>query len=294
MSSLANPSHQGATLQDHEGLSHGSGGAFGADLHPFDRSLALARRGEGVFVGDIDASWNVVRGPNGGYLAALLLRAMQLELGDAARRPRVLTAHYPSVPKPGPVEIRARVERAGRSVSWLAAELMQNGELHVAARCAFSSDWPSLQYDRTQAPAVDAKAPGLKRFPGMPPFTQHYEYRSLFASPAAPKTHPQVGGYIRTASPRRLDAPLVTALSDAWFPSTFAHDGRFVMAATLDLTVHFRNHAALEAQPEHAFVLSVFRSQLATEGFFEEDGELFSEDGVLIAQSRQLAIARPF
>jgi acyl-CoA thioesterase len=58
--------------------------------------------------------------------------------------------------------------------------------------------------------------------------------------------------------------------------------------------VHFRDHAALDQQDPSDYVLSVFRSRLATEGFFEEDGELWSRDGRLLAHSRQLAIATPY
>ena len=38
------------------------------------------------------------------------------------------------------------------------------------------------------------------------------------------------------------------------------------------------------------WVLVVFRSTVASDGFIEEDGELWSRDGRLLAQSRQLAV----
>jgi len=62
-------------------------------------------------------------------------------------------------------------------------------------------------------------------------------------------------------------------------------------APTIDLTVHFRAPAAAAAIVDEP-LLAVFRSSTAAGGFFEEDGELWSADGVLLAHSRQLALAR--
>ena len=55
---------------------------------------------------------------------------------------------------------------------------------------------------------------------------------------------------------------------------------------TIDLTIHFR--AAPSRQP--GWVLAQFRTTMAAEGYLEEDGEVWSEDGRLLAQSRQLAV----
>ena len=60
-------------------------------------------------------------------------------------------------------------------------------------------------------------------------------------------------------------------------------------APTVDLTVHFRAPEVVAAEP----VLAAFRSRFAHGGFFEEDGEVWSADGVLLAQSRQLALLMP-
>ena len=58
---------------------------------------------------------------------------------------------------------------------------------------------------------------------------------------------------------------------------------------TVDLTVHFRAPIPPDARPDD-FYLCVFRSQTARDGFLEEDGEIWTRDGVLLAQSRQLAM----
>lgn len=259
----------------------------------FTRTTHAERAAQDLWYATIDPRWNVLRGPNGGFLAALLLATMQRRLDDAGRHARVLSLHYPKVPAPGAVEIRTQLTRSGRSMSWLSAELYQDDELCVAARAAFSADWPSVEYDKTVPPELP-EGPGLDRLEGLPPFTSHYRYRSLFATPMASGSHDAVGGYIRLREPEPYSTPLLAAMSDAWFPSTFAHDRRPTMGATLDLTVHFRDGAALaQLRPEEE-LLSVFRSRLATQGFFEEDGELWSASGKLLAQSRQLAIAAPY
>jgi acyl-CoA thioesterase len=263
-------------------------------LAPFAHSMHVERIAEDVFLADVSERWNVLRGPNGGYLAALLLATLQRRLADDTRRPRVLSLHYPKVPAVGQVEIRTQLTRTGRSMSWLSAELWQNDELCVAARAAFSGEWPSIEYNHVKPPALPEGAQHAPAMDGLPPFAHHYIYRSLFATPLANAGQDAVGGYIRLREPEPYSAPLLAALTDAWFPSTFAFERRPSMAATLDLTVHFRDYEALEQLDPSSEVLAVFRSRLATEGFFEEDGELWSPSGKLLVQSRQLAIAAPY
>jgi len=59
---------------------------------------------------------------------------------------------------------------------------------------------------------------------------------------------------------------------------------------TVDLTIHFRTELPLAHARPDDWCLAVFRSRLAAGGFVEEDGEVWSHDGVLLAQSRQLAV----
>ena len=97
------------------------------------------------------------------------------------------------------------------------------------------------------------------------------------------------GGWLRFADAQALDAPALAMLADAWWPSPMPRLTRPAAAPTIDLTVHFRAPATAVAIVEEP-VLAVFGSSTAAGGFFEEDGELWSADGVLLAHSRQLGL----
>ena len=81
--------------------------------------------------------------------------------------------------------------------------------------------------------------------------------------------------------------------SDAWLPSPFTRLTGPVPAPTVDLTIHFRDPAAAARVGAGEPVLARFRSTTSAGGYFEEDGEMWSRDGVLLAQSRQLALLFP-
>ena len=75
----------------------------------FDRDTEVRPAGEGVYEGQVADGWSTPRGPLGGYVMAIVLRAMQLEVGDAARQPRSFTVHFLRPPSVGPVVVRPAV-----------------------------------------------------------------------------------------------------------------------------------------------------------------------------------------
>ena len=88
-----------------------------------------------------------------------------------------------------------------------------------------------------------------------------------------------------------MDPILAAALTDAWPPAIFARATASFAAPTIDLTVHFRAATPVAGAAADDFCLAAFRSRIASDGFVEEDGELWSPGGLMIAQSRQLALA---
>lgn len=259
----------------------------------FDTDTAVTLVDSHTYEGQIREAWSVGRGPNGGYVAAIILRAMGLALDDPARRPRSLTLHYLEPLAAGPCRISTTVERSGRSLTTLSARLTQDGRTCALALAAFAVPKASLTYTDTGMPDVTPieQAVRLPRLEENPAFTRQYDYRWAAGDlPFSGSRHARVGGWIRLAEPRIADDLLVAAYTDAWMPCIFPVVNEPVAAPTIDLTIHFRADLPLpQAQPED-YYLAVFSSRLATGGVFEEDGEVWSRDGVLLAQSRQLAL----
>jgi acyl-CoA thioesterase len=262
-------------------------------LHPFDADTDVEERGGSRFAATISERWWVGKGPNGGYVAALILRAIQ-KMAGPERAPRSLTVHFPRAPAAGPVEITVTVERKGGHVTFLSARMEQQGELQATALAVLADDWEATGFSALQMPDVgepgELYEPNPEDVPGMPTMFQNYSMRSALGEPAFSGGAPYSGAWFRAREPRLLDAPLATAILDAWFPAPFVHIERAVPAPTIDYTVHFRSPLpAPDAAADDPY-LAVFKSGLARYGFFEEDGELWSADGTLLAQSRQLAL----
>ena len=249
----------------------------------------------GLFRGHVDPGWFIVRGPNGGYVAAMLLRAFEALVGDPTRTPRSLTIHYTSPPAEGTVEIETRVEREGRSLTTMSARILQNGKLLALALAAFSRSRDGYVFDETRFPEVlppEKCAPSLDRNIPM-----HERYETRFAVGDLPFTGSEralSGGWIRLSEePRVVDAALVAAYTDAWPPALFSRLNERGMTGgvpTIDLNIHFRSPLPPTGAAANDYTLAVFRSQLGRDGFLEEDGEIWSRDGVLLAQSRQLGV----
>jgi acyl-CoA thioesterase len=259
----------------------------------FDRDTAVDALDPelGIHQGRIDPGWWVVQGPNGGYVAAILLRALALRV-EPARAPRSLTVHYTARPEAGPVRIETRVEREGRSLSTVTARMLQGGRALALALAAFSRPRGGPRFDHLEMPAV-APPEACRSFPGRVPLHDRYQYRwAVGDPPGSGSSVALVGGWIRGEEPQTADAPLVAAFTDAWPPACFswAKDRATLGAVpTVDLTIHFRRDLPLSGALPEDFYLAVFRSRVAEQGFVEEDGEVWSRDGSLLAQSRQLA-----
>jgi hypothetical protein len=65
-----------------------------ASASRFDRDTALSPVGDGGYDLRIDPGWWIQRGPNGGYIAAVIMQGLLSEVADGHRHARSLTVHY--------------------------------------------------------------------------------------------------------------------------------------------------------------------------------------------------------
>jgi acyl-CoA thioesterase len=214
---------------------------------------------------------------------------------DDTRQARSFTAHFLRPPHAGPVTVRPVVERVGRTMTQVSGRLEQDGKLIALALAAFSGPWesPLLADDAIAMPpaeAPDLDRPPIPQLPGgsaPPEFTQRMTMQHRFGQPPfSGAAHGEVGGWLGMREDRPLDAEAVCVLADAWFPAPWPRLKGLAPAPTIDLTVHFRAPLPLA----DTLLLGRFRSRLVRDGFFEEDGELWAQDGTLVAQSRQLGL----
>ncbi len=276
----------------------------------FDRDTAVRRiedgtsgdaraRGETLFAADIAPGWRAGRGPHGGYLAAMLLRALTVAVDDPGRTPRSLTIHYTRSPEPGPIEIHTTVERQGRSLSTLSARMQQAGKVTALALAAFSVPWEAPGANELPMPELalpDAERRSTpKLFKGAPEFTHQLVMQPRvgavpFAGSGAPM---KIGGWIGLPEPRPVDPLSLALFCDAWFPPSFIALDSPAISPTVDLTIHFRQAISdCDCDPA-ALCLSIFDTRLLHDGLFEEDGVIWAADGTVLAQSRQLGIIMP-
>ncbi len=266
----------------------------------FDAETAVATLGDGRYSAGLDRSWWVQRGPNGGYLAAIVLRALTETVADPERTPRSLTVHYAAPPGDGALEVATTIEREGRSLTTVSARFEQDGRLVGLALAAFSKPRPGPEFNDLpvpDAPPPEECPPPEFRTPDgfVPPaIATRWENRIVHGGqPGMPTGEALVARWIRLPEGRVVDHLVASAITDAVIPAVFSRMGTQIVVPNVDLTVHFRAGLPAPGARPDDWVYAQFTTGAVAEGFLEEDGQVWSRDGVLLAQSRQLAAVFP-
>ncbi|MFH9862324.1 thioesterase family protein [Streptomyces sp. NPDC017202] len=268
----------------------------------FDRDTAVTLREPGVYDTELSAGWTIFGAVNGGYLLAVLGRALAdaLPHGD----PFTVTAHYLSASRPGPAVVRTETVRAGRTVSTGQASLFQydeeGREVERIRVLASYGDLGALPDDvRTSArpPAFPpigqcfgpedgpAPAPDADQQPIAERLMLKLDPSTVGWALGQPSGKGEMRAWFGLADGRDAD-PLSLLLAVDALPPTAFDLGIAGWVPTIELTVHVRCRPA-----PGPLRVSLTTRNLAG-GFLEEDGEVWDSEDRLVAQSRQLARVR--
>lgn len=203
--------------------------------------LAGAERGDHGFALDVPESWHQGRTGYGGFSAALALAAARQVRG---KMPPLRSAQVAFVgPLYGAVEARARVLRRGKNATWLAAEVVRDGEVGLAASFVFMGPVESsLHLNEAAPPAdlipVDAAAelqPG-----GFAPIFLRNHFDVRHALPRRVEKLPEICWWVRPKAHATLDPTLSAVLSADGVPPAvmpLMHPGVMVSSMTWQINM---------------------------------------------------------
>lgn len=267
-------------------------------MFEFDRATKVTKVGGDDTVGQYEAEildgWDIYGAANGGYIGAVMMRAMQLHGGRPD--PYTITVHYLMPVPPGRAQIEVETVKRGRLTNSMIAKLTiddpsgnSDGRIAITAMGAFGN----------------LQSIGREIVKGQPPRIPPYESLETDASGSGPQlmqrlalrlspedvgfvlNQPNGQGTMRAwfAFPddRPMDALSTFIAADATAPAVFNLVGQAGWVPTIELTVHYRQI------PTGTRLATSFSSRFVKNGLVEEDGEIWDENGNLIAISRQIA-----
>jgi acyl-CoA thioesterase len=273
-------------------------------MSTFQADTAAVPLAPGRYAVDLSERWWVGRGPNGGYVAALMLRAMSHEAESAAgsaegpgrhQPPRSLTMHFLNTPSAGAAEIEVTLERQGRSTMFLSARLIQEGEVQGKAMAVFSAERRGPSFVHTEMPEVPAPEEGEEFDTSQAPVPVFARYRAIPVIGGAPMSggdRADTAGWLKLVEEEPMSPELAAAMLDVWYPAPFVALSTPAVAPTLEYTVHFPRELPVVGSSPSDWVLARLRAEEAVEGHFTEDGELWTRDGTLLARCRQVALLK--
>jgi hypothetical protein len=263
----------------------------------FDRDTAVTQRAPGVYDIDLSAGWTIFGAVNGGYLLAVLGRALADTLPHAD--PFTISAHYLSASRSGPAVVRTDVVRTGRTLSTGQASLFQYDEegreverIRVLASYGDLGALPDDVRTTAEPPAFppleacfgpeDGPTPAKDQQPIADRLMLKLDPSTIGWALGQPSGKGEMRAWFGLADGRDAD-PLSLLLAVDALPPTAFDLGVMGWVPTVELTVHVR------AKPAPGPVRVSITTRNLAGGFLEEDAEVWDSEDRLVAQSRQLA-----
>src|SRR5689334_10741108 len=227
-------------------------------------------------------------------MLATCIRALALDVPFPD--PIVVSGFFLRPGTAGSAAVRAAVIRSGRTTAFGESALSQDGKEVVRATAAFAK-LGDTGAGRDGLVFLDGTPPGLPppaecvgvpvaSF-GLASIAERIEFRSAELPGwfrGEPSGRPASEFWMRFADSREADLLSLLLLVDSTAPSVLELGAG---STTIQLTVHLRAH------PAPGWLACRATTRFVSNGYHEEDFEVWDSAGTLVAQSRQLALILP-
>jgi len=255
----------------------------------FTEDTAVVER-DGALSADIREAWDIW-GPNGGYLAAIALRAAGLRAG-AGQRPAGISCQYLRRGRFGEARLEVEALKSGRNASCFGVTMIQASERTLAAQvwtlaAAAAAEPAYRELGMPDVPAPEALRPP-RDDPGGFAFWRNFDLRYVSperhgrANPAGARTTRWVRFHGWEAGEDRFlaDARALLLIDTLLWPAHWARRAEELdyVGPSLDVSVWFHASSARDD-----WLLADATAPLAGDGLVYGEGRVWARDGRLLA-----------
>jgi acyl-CoA thioesterase len=262
--------------------------------HLFDEATAVTA-GDSRWRGQASKDYWAFVGPFGGVTAATILRAL-IDHPERSGDPLSMTVNYCAPIAKGAFDLDVRLVKANRSSQHWCVEMTQGGgDVATLATAVFAERRPSWSHQPAEFPQATAFEQTLPYAKIAAPWVKQYDFRFVEGEPkfgsssgAAP-SNAYSKLWIGDRVPRKIDPLSLMAMSDAFFGRIFHARRELVPFGTVSLTTYFHVDAEGVAAENITRVLATADAKIFNRSYGDQNGELWSPSGCLLATTTQIA-----
>ena len=259
-------------------------------MSQFLTHTAMSSQGDCRWQGEVHRGWRIGSAANGGYVLALVGRALSEALNHPD--PLSINAFYLAPVVLGEVEVSAESLSETRSTHFASADLRQEGKLKLRVTAAYTDLDKLKGPDWTNVTPPDVPSMEAVQTPAMSHLEIHQSIDVRMVQGAEVFTEDKITGtgefiawlaHKDGAAPDPIDLLMFV---DMMPPPIFTLYGAYGWVPTVELTVQVRR------KPAAGPLLARHTTRQVTRGVAETDTEIWDVSGDLVAMARQTCKVR--
>jgi acyl-CoA thioesterase len=262
--------------------------------HVFDDATKIVA-GDSAWQGQCGEDYYAFVGQFGGATAATILRAL-IEHPERSGDPLALTVNFCAPVTRGEFDLDIRLVKANRSSQHWSVEMTQDkAGVVTLATAVFAERRPSWSHQPAAFPQATAFEKALPFTRISLPWVKQYDFRFVEGEPKIGSSTPQAAPssafsklWIGDRMPRKIDMLSLMSMSDAFFGRIFHARNELVPLGTVSMTTYFHSSAEDLASEDIRQVLATADAKIFHRSYGDQNGELWSPNGRLLATTTQI------